>query len=159
MVSKDYPPVGYYFVVNFLHGGIIGDPFNITGLLSMDMKFQKVSGITAEVETKKVKEGGENLFSHKLPQGVTYNNLILERGMVIGSLLNVEFNVAMSTFQFTPSNVIVSLLDETDFPIANWVFRRAYPVKWSVSDLDASQNSVIIEKMELAYSRFQSVRI
>ncbi len=65
----------------------------------------------------------------------------------------------MSLFKFYPGNVLVSLLDEESLPIANWLFLKAYPVKWSVSDLDATASAVVIDTMELAYTRFQSVRI
>ncbi|NEN91272.1 MAG: phage tail protein [Okeania sp. SIO3H1] len=145
------PPVGFYFLVNFLVGGIIPNP--------LDIRFQKVSGISSEIETTDIREGGENIFRHRLPNHVTYNNLILERGMVVGSLLNLEFNVAMSTMKFSPSNVLVILLNEDSLPIAGWLFQRAYPVKWSISDLDANNNAVVIDTMELAYARFQNLRI
>ena len=65
----------------------------------------------------------------------------------------------MSLFKFAPSNVLVTLLDNTRIPISAWLFMKAYPVKWSVSDLDATANSVVIEHMELAYQRMQVVRV
>ena len=145
------PPVGFHFLVVFFIAGIIPNP--------LDIRFQKVSGLSAEIETEDVREGGENVFVHRLPKHVTYGNLSLERGMVVGSPLNVEFNVAMSTMRFAPSNVLVMLLNDKTIPIAGWLFKRAYPVKWSVSDLDANDNSVVIDTMELAYTRFQSLRI
>ena len=145
------PPVGFHFQVTFFHTGVIPNP--------LDIRFQKVSGISAEVETQELKEGGQNLFKHHLPTGIRYNNLVLERGMVIGSLLNEEFNATMSLFTFSPCNVLVSLLDEKSLPIANWLFWKAYPVKWSVSDLDAATSAAVIDTMELTYTRFQSVRV
>ncbi|NET44169.1 phage tail protein [Okeania sp. SIO2B3] len=145
------PPLGFHFMVNFLVGGVVPN--------LLDIRFQKVSGISAEIETTDIREGGENIFRHRLPNYVTYNNLILERGMVIGSPLNVEFNVAMSTMEFAPSNVLVILLNADSIPVAGWLFQRAYPVKWSISDLDANNNAIVIDTMELAYARFQSLRI
>ncbi|NEQ36046.1 MAG: phage tail protein [Okeania sp. SIO3I5] len=145
------PPVGFHFLVNFLVGGVVPNP--------LDIRFQKVSGISAEIETTDIREGGENVFRHRLPNQVTYNNLVLERGFVVGSPLNIEFNVAMSTMEFAPSNVLVILLNEDSIPIAGWLFQRAYPVKWSTSDLDANNNAVVIDTMELAYARFQSLRV
>ncbi len=157
------PPVGFSFLVTFLIGGIFPN--------LLDIRFQKVSGITSTIETTEIKEGGENLFTYNLPDRVTHENLVLERGMVIGSLLNLEFNAAMSFMEFLPSNVLVMLLgqpdlswlsidlDRTDTPIAAWLFQNAYPVKWSVSDLDANENSVVIDTMELQYSRLQNIRI
>ena len=145
------PPVGFHFLVSFLIRVVLAYP--------LDIRFQKVSGISSEIETTDIREGGENVFRHRLPNHVTYNNLVLERGFVVGSPLNIEFNVAMSTMEFAPSNVLVILLNEDSIPIAGWLFQRAYPVKWSTSDLDANNNGVVIDTMELAYARFQSLRI
>lgn len=145
------PPVGFYFMVVFLAGGILPN--------LLDIRFQKVSGLTSTIETQEIKEGGENLFVSRLPTRVTYDNLILERGVVIGSLLSAELNTAMSTLRFQPANVLVMLLNAQNSPIANWLCQNAYPVKWSISGLDANQNAVVIETMELTYSRLQRVKI
>ncbi|MCB9230936.1 MAG: phage tail protein [Bacteroidia bacterium] len=145
------PPLSYRFGVVFFVAGLIPNP--------LDIKFQKVSGLTSTISTTTVEEGGQNLYSHRLPKKVQYDNLVLERGMVIGSPLNIEFNVAMSLLKFAPSNVLVSLLDESGLPLAAWLFFKAYPVKWSVSDLNAGENSVMVDTMELAYTRFQSLRV
>ena len=79
--------------------------------------------------------------------------------MVIGSPLNIEFNVAMSLFEFTPSNVLVTLLNEDAMPLAGWLFMKTYPVSWSTSDLDATSKDVVIDTMELAYTRMQVLSI
>lgn len=125
----------------------------------LDIRFQKVSGLSAEVETEPLREGGQNLYTQRLPTGIRYDNLVLERGMVVGSPLDQEFNDAMSTFKFTPSSVLVRLLDEHRASLAAWLFLRAYPVKWSTSDLNASEPALVIDTMELAYSRMQRLRV
>jgi phage tail-like protein len=145
------PPAGFHFMVVFFIGGLLPNP--------LDIRFRKVTGLTAEIETQPLKEGGENLFTHRLPTGIKYGNLTLERGMVVGSPLNIEFNVAMTTMKFAPGNVLVALLNDQSIPIAGWLFIKSYPVKWSVSDLDADQNAVVIDTMELAYTRFQILRV
>ena len=145
------PPLSHRFGVFFFAGGVVPNP--------IDIRFQKVSGLSAEVTTRTINEGGQNLYAHRLPERVNYNNLVLERGLVLGSPLNIEFNVALSLFKFAPSNVMVTLFNDISVPIAGWFFTRAYPVKWSVSDFDASSSSVVIDTLELAYSRFQIVRI
>jgi phage tail-like protein len=147
----DVPPVSYRFAVIFFAGGAIPNP--------LDIRFQKVSGISAKVSTESISEGGQNLYKHKLPTGIEYGELVLERGAVIGSPLNIEFNATMTLFKFAPSNVLITSLNENDIPIMGWLFERAYPVEWSVSDLDATSNSIIIDTFKLAYARFQSVRI
>jgi phage tail-like protein len=85
--------------------------------------------------------------------------LVLERGMVVGSPLNIEFNTAMSLFKFAPSNVLVTLFGEDKVPLASWLFLKAYPVKWSTSDLKAAEKEIVIDTMELAYTRMQIMRI
>ncbi|MCP4666064.1 MAG: phage tail protein [Deltaproteobacteria bacterium] len=146
------PPAGYHFQVVFFIGGLVPNP--------LDIRFQKVSGLNVSVDTEdSVANGGENIFVQNLPKHISYDNLVLERGVVIGSLLAVEFNLTMSTFKFFPSNVLVVALNEHSIPVTGWLFFRAYPVKWSISDLDATQNALIVETMELTYTRFQSLRI
>lgn len=131
------------------------------GLLSkvLDFRFQKVSGLSTEVQTETLNEGGENLFARRLPTKINYNNLVLERGYVVGSALNVELNVTFSNFQFYPSDVLVMLLHEDGYPIGAWNCLNAYPVRWSVSDLDGQSNTVLVDTIELAYTRFQILRI
>jgi phage tail-like protein len=145
------PPLGFRFGVLFFAGGVIPNP--------LDILFQKVSGLNATVNTSTVEEGGQNLYSHRLPGRIQYDNLVLERGLVVGSPLVIEFNVAMSLFKFSPSNVLVTLLDDAAIPISGWLFMNAYPVKWRVSDLDATANTVVIETLELAYQRMQVIRL
>ena len=123
--------LGFRFGVLFIVGGVIPNP--------LDIRFQKVSGLSAEVTTTTLEEGGQNLYTHRFPQRISYNNLVLERGFVVGSPLNIEFNAAMSLFKFAPSNVLVTLLSETKIPLAAWLFMKAYPVKWATSDLNAGE--------------------
>ena len=143
--------LGFRFGVFFFAGGLLPNP--------LDIRFQKVSGLRGTVKTREVNEGGQNLYTHKLPERISYENLVLERGMVVGSPLNIEFNVALTTFKFAPSNVLVTILSESSVPLGAWLFIKAYPVRWSTSDLDASQNNVVIDTMELAYTRMQILRI
>jgi len=149
-----FPPASYRFLVSFLHLGILPNP--------LDIGFQTVSGISSQVETQEIREGGENIFRQSLPTQITYSNLVLTRGMVIGSPLNLDLFVQFSTMNFMPGTVLVILLGNTFAglgPVAGWSCQQAYPVKWEISDLDGSKNAVVIEKMELAYSRLQSVRV
>ncbi|NRB39378.1 MAG: phage tail protein [Pseudomonadales bacterium] len=143
--------MGFRFGVFFFAGGAIPNP--------IDIRFKKVSGLSAEVTTMDQAEGGQNLYTQKLPTGVSFGNLVLERGMMVGSPLNIEFNTTMSLFKFSPCNVLVTLLSENNVPLSAWLFTKAYPVKWSTSDLDAENKSLVIDTMELAYSRMQIMRV
>ena len=153
------PQLSHRFGVFFLDGGLIP---NI-----LDIRFQKVSGLNTEVQLETINEGGQNLFAHRLPKKVTYNNLVLERGYIaftpledgIVSPLNLQFIRTFSSFQFHPADVTVMMFNEAGNPIGSWIYFKAYPVRWSVSDLDAQSNTVAIDTMELAYTSFQILRL
>ena len=145
------PILGMRFSVLFMVGGVVPNP--------IDLRFAKVSGLEMRVETETVTEGGQNLYTQQLPQRISHGNLTLERGMVVGSPLNLEFNAAFSAFRFAPCNVLVSLLTDDRVPLVAWLFMKAWPVRWATSDLDAGQQGLVIDTMELAYGRMQMLRV
>ena len=139
------------FHVQFLAGGLVPNPF--------DVRFQRVSGLSASVETASLDEGGQNRYSHRFPRRVRHENLVLERGFVVGSPLNFEFNAAMTFFKFLPSDVIVSVLNETGSPISAWMFLGAFPTRWATADLNGTDDQVLIDTLELTYKRMLTLRI
>jgi len=145
------PPLGFRFGVFFFKSDLIPN--------SLDIRFSKVSGINFRIDTQPLNEGGQNLFSHRLPTRAQYDNLVLERSMAITSELVLEFEATFSLFKFNPANVLVTLLNEVGLPTRSWLFLTAYPVAWKFSDLDAEQNKAVIETMELAYQRMQTVSL
>ena len=152
-----YPPVGFHFKVEF---GFLANE-------TKDISFQEVSGLGAEVSTEEFQEGGENRFSHRLPTRAKYSNLVLKRGLVTDSKLinwvknaveNIEANPG--TPEEEPTEVNVTLLDEEHQPLADtYSFVNAWPVKWSVSDFKAMDNSIVIETLELSYQYFTKKRL
>lgn len=160
------PPVGFHFgvqLVDPLAGGItIASEFGVTP--NIDGSFQEVTGISASLGVEDVEEGGENRFIHKLPKKVTFDNLVLKRGLVtVESAFN---NWCNSTFavdfskknKITPKNIVLLLLDESRVPLVVWVFYGAYPVKWNISQgFNAQENQVVVEEIELTYNRFEKV--
>jgi phage tail-like protein len=140
-------PVCFHFKVTFSNGSD-----------DEDNRFQEVSGLAGEVAVEEYREGGLNTFAYRLPTGSKYGNLILKRGYLSGTTLANWCRRAVEEFNFDPRSVDVSLLNEQHQPLAQWSFTRAYPVKWSVSDLKAQDNALAIESLELAYQSFRFVR-
>jgi len=150
-MSNYYPPVGFYFGLSF------------TGASSAnDASFQEVSGITAELGVVEVKEGGENRFAHRLPDRAKYSNLVLKRGLMLASSGVGAWcmdTIAGSASTFETRDVTVSLYDAGGNPLMTWNFVAAWPVKWSISDLDAQANKVVVESLELAYTYFTTGKV
>lgn len=148
-----YPPTGFHFKVEFV---------GVDGMGSdTEQRFQEVGGLTFEIETETFREGGENRFEYKFPKRTKYPNLVLKRGMLTGTALLNWFKSAMSTYftvviyDFKPADILVTLLDEAGNPQAVWNVVQAYPLKWSVSDLKSTDNSIVVETIEMAYQYFE----
>lgn len=139
-------PRVYHFKVEFL---------DIKGVVENDVRFQDVSGLTAELGIEEVIEGGENRFAHRLPSRAKYSNLVLKRGMLIDSGLIQWFKNAIENFQFMPTTILVKLLDQDHEPMVTWSVEKAWPVKWMISDLKATENAIVVETIELAYQYFR----
>ncbi|MEO6037566.1 MAG: phage tail protein [Saprospiraceae bacterium] len=164
-----YPPVGFYFKVEFSLTTSASSILNVNNLANkitkpslsqlgvpadIDMCFQDVSGLTATVGTTDLAEGGENRFKHQLPGRVTYDKLVLKRGLVTDSAILQWCINAISNFEFKPITVFVKLLNESGDPLATWEVVNAYPTKWSVSNFNAEQSAMVVETLELAYQYF-----
>ena len=148
--AKDtfYPPVSFFFQVEFQ-----GLPNNSN---SLDTSFQEVSGLSATVGVVDIAEGGENRFTHKVPTRVSYDKLVLKRGLVKDSALLKWVSDSISQFQFKPITLYIHLLNEagSSAPLLTWEVVNAYPVKWSISNFNAEQNAIAIESLELNYEYF-----
>jgi phage tail-like protein len=53
--------------------------------------------------------------------------------------------------------MIITLLNDLHLPVAVWKVHRAYPVKVSISEFNAEQNTLVIETLKLAYQYYQTV--
>lgn len=140
-MTDPYPPVGFHFKVEFNH-------------IKGEFQFQSVTGLSVELETEKVAEGGENRFKHTLPVRTRSPNLVLKRGLMVNSELADWCKKAMESFEIIPAGVTVTLLNEKHEPLVTWNVVHAWPVKWSVDDLNAMESKIVIESIELTYNYF-----
>ncbi|MNK01831.1 T4-like virus tail tube protein gp19 [compost metagenome] len=134
-------PVSFYFQVK------IG---------SEEYAFKEVTGLSAEIETESIKEGGVNEFTYLLPKQVKHANLSLKRALNPVSSSDVSWFKEVMEGDFSvpilPRDIIVNLLGEKGTPIYTWTCAQAYPVKWEVGNLDSQSNSILIERIDFAYT-------
>lgn len=147
-MTTNYPPIGFHFSVEFPN--ISAD--------SKDQLFQTVSGLTVDIDTEEIAEGGENRFKHKVPVRTKYPNLELKRGLLTNSKVISWIRDATENFKFKPTNIIVKLLNEKHEPLLTWNIVHAYPVKWSVSEFNAEESKLVIETLELNYNYFKVMK-
>ncbi|TSE10404.1 MULTISPECIES: phage tail protein [Aquimarina] len=139
-----YPPVGFHFKVEFQD----------LDKEDIDVRFQAVNGLTVDMQTQSVKEGGEHRFEHVLPIRTKYTNLTLKRGLTKNSKLIEWCTDTFQTLLIYPKDVLVYLLNEEHEPLMTWNIVQAWPKKWSVSDFNAEKGGLVIETLELEYQYF-----
>jgi phage tail-like protein len=138
-----YPPVGFHFRVEVI--GLGSDS---------DVRFSEVGGLSVEIATEEVAEGGQNAFIQKYPVRAKYPELVLKRGLLVNSKLVDWVRASVEDMRITPKDVDVTLLNENHEPLLTWHVRKAYPTKWAVSDLSATKNEVVVETLQLFYQSF-----
>jgi phage tail-like protein len=144
-MDLSYPQTGFHFLV----------VFELFPQLPNDFRFQEVSGLNATMEMEPVKEGGENRFVHQLPGRTSYNELVLKKARVMGSFVLQWCRNAIENFEFKPTNVLISLLDENHLPLYNWYVINAIPKKLEISAFNAERSEIVIETMTLSYQYFK----
>lgn len=142
-MTDNYPPWSFYYRVEF---GVSKN--------KDDVRFQAVSGLSVEYDIEEYREGGENRFAHKLPVRTKYADLVLKRGMLTDSEVVQWCFRALRDREFQPTDVNVILMNEKGEPLRTWKIAHAIPKKWSVSDLNANENGVVVETLELSYRYF-----
>ncbi|MEZ4691644.1 MAG: phage tail protein [Ignavibacteria bacterium] len=149
-ILGNYPLAGFHFLV----------AFELFPQLPNDLRFQEVSGLSVSVEMESFKEGGQNRFEHQLPVRTKYSDITLKRGMfeVPSGVMAWCIN-AVQNFQFQPTNVLISLLNDIHVPVQSWYVVNAIPQKVEFSSLNAEQRSGCDQTLVLSYNYFNILNL
>ncbi len=138
------PVVSHSFTAAFLFNRLIPSP--------IDFFFQKISGLSWNMNMQDRIEGGVNVGMHHLPERVQHGTLVLERGVMAVTPLTLTFNLVMEQFSSIYADVVIILFDHKKSPISSWTVTNARPKSWEVGELDANSNQILINRMELVYN-------
>ncbi len=138
-----YPPPGFHFKVEV--AGVSSDN---------DVRFTEVNGLSVELGTEEVAEGGENRFTQKFPGRAKYPDLVLKRGLLVQSQITDWIRECIEDYVITPRNIDIKLLNEEHQPLMTWHVVNAYPTKWSLSDFNSSNSAVVVESLQFFYQYF-----
>ena len=111
--------------------------------------FTQCSLPTIEWEVEPVKEGGQNLFVRQLPGPRKQATLSLQNGIGFMSELKVWCYKAMSG-NFSRRRVTIAVLNSLLIPMMVWDIEDAFPIRWSMPQLQADSNTAAIQTLELA---------
>ena len=105
---------------------------------------------TIEWEVETVKEGGLNTYVHKFPGRTRQSNIVLKRGIVDRLVWQWFYEVSSGIFLPRSGSIVVQ--DPSGFiPVMTYNFQDAFPLKWTGPELNASQNNVATETLELCH--------
>lgn len=112
--------------------------------------FSECTGLEMSLEVEDYKEGGNNGAVLKFPGRVKWENITLKKGLTTNTVLWDWF------FDFVQGrgerkDGVITLQNEAHEPHTVWGFRRGLPLKYSGPQLNAAQNNVAIESIEIAH--------
>lgn len=118
--------------------------------------FSEVNGLSVSVEVEDLVEGGQNEFVHRLPKGMKWTNVSLQRGITTGNelfawLTECSGHGLRARGKVVRREAAVSVLDSTLAPIRTWVLHDAFPVKWTGPTLTSRSRDAALETVELAH--------
>ncbi len=139
---RDDPYGGYNFEI--LINGISDDGTAVKG------SFAEASGLEVDVQPIEYRNGSEDITVRKIPGLKKYPNIVLKRG-VIGDpgLWNWIQQTMDGKVQRTEGSVV--LLDENKQEVMRWNFKRGWPCKWTGPGLNAKNNEIAMETLEIAH--------
>ncbi len=116
-----------------------------------DSFFRSVSGLKYEMETIPQREGGQNFTTYHLIGATKWSNIVLKRGFTKDSKLIAWRQEWLGRAGNRIPTGSITLLDTAMEGKAEWTFYQAFPVKWEISEFDASKSELAIETLELAH--------
>jgi phage tail-like protein len=149
-----YPPPVFHFKVEVRLAGLALPDGRTFRANDNDVRFAEAGGLSMEMTSEELPEGGENRFVQKYPLRAKYPELVLKRGLLVGSSVFEWMRAAIQDFQILPTSVFVMLLNREHEALMTWHLVNAYPTKWTLGDLNASGNTVAIETLQMYYQYF-----
>lgn len=143
---NEFPIVNYQFAIK-IDGS--DDPVAL---------FQKISGMTVTRAIDELTEGGFNEYTMEFPREFGYNHIIFESGLSSSDffykwmMYGKEQGFALGKNFVLEQRFANKPIEEPK----SWAFDGAFPVRWSISDLDVTNsNSIVIETLELSFNTFE----
>lgn len=141
-VYRDDPYAAYNFEV--IIQGVSDDGTAVKG------SFSEVSGLDVEMTPIEYRNGSEVPTPRKVVGIQKYTNITLKRG-IVGSLDLWNWIVESINGKVRRVSGSVILLDEARSEVLRWNFRRGWVTKYTGPGLNAANNQIAIETLDIAH--------
>lgn len=112
--------------------------------------FSEASELEVEVPPIEYRNGSEDITVRKVPGQKKFTNITLKRGIT----RDLEFwNWILQAMngQVNRTDGFIALLDESRQEVMRWNFRRGWPCRYTGPGLNAANNEIAIETLELCH--------
>lgn len=112
--------------------------------------FNECSGLDITLDLHEQEEGGRNGSVLRFPTRAKPGRIVLKKGMTRGTALWDWIN-GFLIGDYKRKDGVITLLDESRRPHTVWGFVRGMPAKYSAPQLNAQQNNVAFESVEIEH--------
>ena len=142
LVYRDDPYAGHNFEIEIL--GVGESKKAIRG------SFSEVSGLEVAVDPIDYRTGSEDIRVRKIPGLKKFTNITLKRG-IIGDLAFWDWVVEGMNGLVHRTDGFIILLNESRSEVMRWNFKRGWPCKWTGPGLNAKNNEIAMETLEICH--------
>jgi phage tail-like protein len=111
--------------------------------------FSECSGLEMSLKTEDYREGGANGAVLHFPTRVEWGTITLKKGVAGTALWDWHYGFVEGSGKRRDG--VIVLLTAQKLPNNIWYFRRGLPTKYSGPQMNATQNSVAIESIEITH--------
>lgn len=152
------PIPGYRFVVTLDPADAYLPPAQAALLTLVALgQFSQAKGLGAELEVLPYAEGGVNDRVHQLPVRHSWNRITLSRGVARDPGLWFWYLAGLTQSLGARRDGAIVLLTPEGVPAIAWAFRAGLAARWSGPELDAMQDAVAVESLEIAHEGLTQV--
>jgi phage tail-like protein len=118
--------------------------------------FSECSGLEMSLQIEEYKEGGRNDRTLKFPSRVSWSNITLKKGIGAGTTL-WDWQYGFTEGKGKRRDGVIVLMNDLHLPNNIWYFQRGLPLKYTAPVMNASQNMVAIEAIEISHEGIYQV--
>ena len=142
LVPRNDPYASYNFEVTLT--GVSDDGTAVKG------SFTEISGLDAEIAPIEYRNGSEDITVRKMPGLKKFTNIVCKRG-VIGDVTFWNWILQGLNGAINRVDGSIDLLNEQKQTVMQWKFTRAWPCKYTGPSMNAKNNEIAIESLEICH--------
>lgn len=162
LFGRDNPLLGYNFRISLLESSS-SLAVNVATIAFQNLVdrasggFSECSGLEMTMDVEDYMEGGNNSTVLKFPTRIKWNDITLKKGLTLDTELWDWFDGFVQGRGERKDGLII-LNNEAQLPQVAWGFRRGLPIKYTAPSMNASQNEVAVESIQIAHEGLYQIQ-